>query len=185
MKIINIGRSSNNDVVISNDEKVSRTHCQIIQDDMGNFRLIDVNSSNGTYINGVRRAGEVILNRSDIVRIGNTTLPWQTYFSVNTPGGYPHTVTPTPPSGPVLPPKDDVDDDEPFNVIGLIGFIGSLIGLITCWIPFGCFVTCLIGMVLSIIGLCRPRKGLATTGLIISIFNLIIGAIITILVMSA
>lgn len=180
MKIINIGRSSHNDVVISNDEKVSRTHCQIIQDDMGNFRLIDVNSSNGTYINGVRRAGEVILNRSDIVRIGNTTLPWQTYFSVYNPGGYPHTVSPTPPSGPVLPPKDDVDDDEPFNGIGLAGFILALIGLITCWVPYVCFGTWLIGLIFSIIGMCKPRKGLATAGLIISIVNLILDTIITI-----
>ncbi len=79
MKIIKIGRSSRNDVNI-NDPLVSRSHCQIIQDDYGNFRLIDTNSANGTYINGTKRHGEVLLNTSDIVRIGNTTLPWQTYF---------------------------------------------------------------------------------------------------------
>lgn len=80
MKIIKIGRSSSNDVNI-NDNLVSRVHCQIIQDDNGNFRLIDTNSKNGTFINGTMRHGEVRLNKSDIVRIGNTTLPWQTYFN--------------------------------------------------------------------------------------------------------
>ncbi len=80
MKIITIGRSSSNDVNI-NDPLVSRSHCQIIQDDFGDFRLIDTNSSNGTFINGTQRHGEIRLNKSDIIRIGNTTLPWQTYFS--------------------------------------------------------------------------------------------------------
>lgn len=80
MKIVTIGRSSSNDVNI-NDSLVSRSHCQIIQDDNGNFRLIDTNSKNGTFINGTKRHGEVWLNTSDIIRIGNTTLPWQTYFN--------------------------------------------------------------------------------------------------------
>ncbi len=84
MKKITIGRSSSNDVNI-NDPSVSRSHCLIIQDDNGNFRLIDTNSKNGTFINGTKRHGEVRLNTSDIVRIGNTTLPWQTYF--NNAGG--------------------------------------------------------------------------------------------------
>jgi len=79
MKIIKIGRSSSNDVNV-NDPMVSKAHCQIIQDDNGNFILIDTNSLNGTFINGTKRHGEVRLNPSDIVRIGNTTLPWQTYF---------------------------------------------------------------------------------------------------------
>lgn len=80
MKVIKIGRSSNNDIVV-NDGKVSRTHCQIIEEGNGNYLLIDSNSENGTYVNGVLRRSEVRLNQSDIVRIGNTTLPWQTYFS--------------------------------------------------------------------------------------------------------
>lgn len=80
MEIIKIGRSPQNDVVI-NDKYVSGSHCQIIKDDKGNFVLIDANSSNGTYVNGVQRRGEVRLNPSDIVKIGNTTLPWQTYFN--------------------------------------------------------------------------------------------------------
>lgn len=82
MKIIKIGRSPINDVVV-NDSLVSIAHCQIIQDDHGNFHLIDTNSTNGTYVNGVYKSNtEVILNKSDIIRVGNTTLPWQSYFSI-------------------------------------------------------------------------------------------------------
>lgn len=80
MKIIKIGRSPQNDVII-NDEYVSGSHCQIIQDDRGGFVLIDTNSSNGTYVNGVQRRGEIRLNPSDIVKIGHTIIPWQTYFN--------------------------------------------------------------------------------------------------------
>lgn len=83
MKIVNIGRSSQNDIVIS-DNMVSKTHCQIIQDDRGQYRLIDINSTNGTYINGVQRRGEVVLSKTDIIRIGNETLPWQSYFTGST-----------------------------------------------------------------------------------------------------
>ena len=79
MKIVKIGRNPQNDVVI-NDQFVSGTHCQIIQDDRGNCTLIDTNSSNGTYVNGVLRHGEVRLSPSDMVRIGHTNLPWQNYF---------------------------------------------------------------------------------------------------------
>ena len=85
MKVVKVGRSSTNDIVIDNDSKVSRTHCQIILDDAGNFRLIDINSTNGTFVNGIRRQGEVFLNTNDIVRIGDTTLPWQSYFNVEGP----------------------------------------------------------------------------------------------------
>jgi len=47
MKSITIGRSSENDVVIP-DGCAGRKHCQIIQDDNGNYRLIDLQSQNGT-----------------------------------------------------------------------------------------------------------------------------------------
>ena len=74
MKTITIGRESNNDVVI-NDPCVGRKHCQIIMNNDGNMRLIDLNSKNGVFVNGKRISGEVSINKNDIVRIGNTTLP--------------------------------------------------------------------------------------------------------------
>lgn len=80
MKILKIGRSSNNDIVI-NDPMVSKTHCQIIRDDYGRYTLIDTGSSNGTFINGIRRRGNISLNRGDIVKLGNSFIPWESYFN--------------------------------------------------------------------------------------------------------
>ena len=80
MEVISIGRAPHNDIMID-DPGVSRTHCQIIKDDNGNFSLIDFNSSNGTIVNGVKRHGKMSITVADSVRIGNTILPWQSYFS--------------------------------------------------------------------------------------------------------
>ena len=79
MKVITIGRSSQNDVPI-NDGKVSRHHCQIIQHDDGSYSLSDFGSTNGTFVNGRQVHGEVRLNPTDVVRIGNTVLNWKNYF---------------------------------------------------------------------------------------------------------
>ncbi len=126
MKIIKIGRDSSNDVNI-NDPLVSRTHCQIIQDDHGNFSLIDTNSRNGTFINGTKRHGEVRLNTSDIVRIGNTTLPWQTYF--NNVGG---TVFPGGGGGTVVDPVRNPPTPKPSNFL-----VCAILSTIFCCMPFG------------------------------------------------
>jgi hypothetical protein len=88
MKIVRIGRSRGNDINLPADDlTASKYHCQIIQEDDGSYTLVDVGSTNGTYVNGVKRHGQVKLNRNDIVRAGNQTLPWQTYFTNDGGGG--------------------------------------------------------------------------------------------------
>lgn len=79
MRVITIGRNEDNDVVI-NDAHASRYHLQIIQHDDGHYSLADFGSTNGTYVNGQKVSGESNLMLSDIVRIGNTTIPWRMYF---------------------------------------------------------------------------------------------------------
>jgi hypothetical protein len=79
MKVITIGRNPNNDIIVD-DTKVSRTHLQIIQDDNGKFSVVDFNSTNGTFVNEQQIKGEVPLMPNDILRIGNHTLPWESYF---------------------------------------------------------------------------------------------------------
>jgi len=78
MKVITIGRDTDNDVVVS-DSKVSRHHLQIISDGCS-FRIVDFNATNGTFVNDRKISGETALYANDIVRIGNTVLPWQSYF---------------------------------------------------------------------------------------------------------
>jgi hypothetical protein len=79
MKVITIGRNNDNDIVV-NDDRVSRNHLQIVQADNGNYSVVDLDSTNGTFVNGQRLTGEVRLQPNDVVKIGNTTLPWQSYF---------------------------------------------------------------------------------------------------------
>ncbi|MDR1882217.1 MAG: FHA domain-containing protein [Prevotella sp.] len=79
MKVITIGRSRENDIVI-NDGRVSRNHLQIVKDNNGNYSVIDLGSSNGTFVNGERLTGTIRLQPNDKVQIGSTILPWQSYF---------------------------------------------------------------------------------------------------------
>lgn len=80
MKIIIIGRSTDNDVVI-NDIKISKHHLQLIQNGNGECSVVDLNSTNGTYVNGERIIGETCLLPNDQVRIGDTILQWQNYIN--------------------------------------------------------------------------------------------------------
>lgn len=82
MKVITIGRGQDNDIVI-NDPLISRNHLQLIQKDDGTVSVVDLNSSNGTYVNGHKITGEHILSKNDTVLIGRTTLQWQKYVTTS------------------------------------------------------------------------------------------------------
>ncbi|MDD4889896.1 MAG: ATP-binding protein [Phycisphaerae bacterium] len=66
-----IGRNSG-DVPIS-DNTVSRRHAEILCE-AGNWVLRDLESANGTYVNGVKVARPITLKQGDQVRIGGTLL---------------------------------------------------------------------------------------------------------------
>lgn len=78
-KVIRFGTYIDNDVVI-NDCAVSRNHVQIAEDNEGRLTILDLQSSNGTYVNGQRINGEVELHHGDTVKIGNTIIGWEEYF---------------------------------------------------------------------------------------------------------
>ncbi|MCM1177779.1 MAG: FHA domain-containing protein [Clostridium sp.] len=78
MKILLIGRTPENDIVIE-DPLVTRHHLQIVIDDNGGYSAVDLNSTNGTYVNGLRIMSETKLSPGDIVKIGNTVVPWEEY----------------------------------------------------------------------------------------------------------
>lgn len=79
MKIITVGRELGNDIVIG-DSYVGRHHLELIKDEAGAYFVRDLNSTNGTFVNGQKITGEVPIDEHDIIRIGNTTLPWISYF---------------------------------------------------------------------------------------------------------
>ncbi len=68
---IRIGAMDDNDVVIS-DETVSRYHCKIVQDDTG-YLLIDLGSTNGSFINKVR-VREAFLKPGCTLHLGTSEL---------------------------------------------------------------------------------------------------------------
>ncbi len=64
-----IGRSS--EAIPSTDETISRRHCELTPDN-GRWYLRDLESSNGTYVNGIRVTGRRRLEPGDQIRTGNT-----------------------------------------------------------------------------------------------------------------
>ncbi len=80
MRIITVGRELDNDFVIP-DGFVGRHHLQLIKDETGAYFVCDLNSTNGTFVNGKRIQGKVQIDEQDVIRIGNTTIPWISYFS--------------------------------------------------------------------------------------------------------
>ncbi len=68
-----IGRSSSNQIVLA-AEKVSRRHAIINAAENGEYWLVDLGSSNGTYVNGRRLAQPTLLKNADEVHIGDFIL---------------------------------------------------------------------------------------------------------------
>lgn len=69
--VMSIGRSRDNDIVVEN-LSVSRNHARIRRQN-GKYVLTDLNSANGTYVNGVRVSKTEIVD-NDIVTIGKHKL---------------------------------------------------------------------------------------------------------------
>jgi len=66
-----IGRDQQNDVVLD-DPRVSRKHAEI-RLRLGRYTLYDLQSTNGTYVNG-RRVAEVVLNDGDQISVAGLDL---------------------------------------------------------------------------------------------------------------
>ena len=65
-----IGRSKENDLVIAN-LGLSRVHAVLSRDISGQIRLVDENSTNGTFVNRHRIDGYCLLNANDIIHFGS------------------------------------------------------------------------------------------------------------------
>lgn len=65
---LTIGRDSTNGVAI-NDAEVSRKHARLMFQG-GKYVLEDLGSTNGTFVNGQRLSGPVVLKSGDVVSLG-------------------------------------------------------------------------------------------------------------------
>lgn len=67
-----IGRNSSNDIAIE-DGKISGDHLRLVFND-GVWSVLDLGSTNGTYLNGSRVHGQQALSNGDEIKIGDTVL---------------------------------------------------------------------------------------------------------------
>src|SRR5258708_19107693 len=80
---VSVGRHVSNQLSIS-DLSVSRHHC-VIKPEGGRYKIVDLGSNNGTYVNG-NQVEECILNDGVRISIGDTPLTFVP-FDEN-PSGY-------------------------------------------------------------------------------------------------
>lgn len=69
---LSIGRQSSNQIVVG-DEQVSRKHAEIELSPTG-VLVVDLSSSNGTFVNGTRISSPIILKTGDTLQVGTTVL---------------------------------------------------------------------------------------------------------------
>ena len=79
MKVIRVGRGKNNDEIL-NDSTVSRNHLEIFFGDDGLVVVTDLNSANGTTINGKKITTPTKLDSLDILKAGNSLIKWKNYL---------------------------------------------------------------------------------------------------------
>ncbi len=70
--VVTIGRSKRNDLVLA-DQWLSRNHAEIRLEN-GTYYIQDLNSRNGTMVNGVRITDKVALHAGDVITLGDQTL---------------------------------------------------------------------------------------------------------------
>ena len=79
MKVVKVGRGKTNDLIL-NDSTVSRNHLEIFFGDDGLVVVTDLNSANGTTVNGKKITGSVKLDSLDILKAGNSLIKWKNYL---------------------------------------------------------------------------------------------------------
>lgn len=77
-KVLHIGRSKDNEIILA-DPNVSKHHAQLLIESPQEVGIVDLNSTNGTLVNGKRIQGYTRLHKGDVVHLGTHLLTWQTY----------------------------------------------------------------------------------------------------------
>jgi len=69
---VTFGRVAGNDIVLA-DRNISRRHARLVVRD-GRYILVDLQSTNGTYVNGHRLKAPLVVRTTDQIRMGEYTL---------------------------------------------------------------------------------------------------------------
>src|SRR4030042_5375436 len=67
---VTLGRATINEIVLLHDSKVSRHHARIDKKEAG-FTIVDLGSTNGTYVNGNRVASSGLAPGA-VIKLGDT-----------------------------------------------------------------------------------------------------------------
>ena len=123
-KKITIGRDGKCQVVI-NENSVSRLHAELFVDNEGNAFLTDMNSSNGTTVNGSRITETVQLKRGDVVMLGKASFAWENELNFKS------TIAPNPGAAPIdHGPRPSVikekNNQTLYIVLAAVLFVGIL-----------------------------------------------------------
>ena len=140
MQELTIGRSPDNSIII-NDNTVSRRHATLIIA-QNEFSVKDLGSSNGTFVNGMRVAGVSRLQANDILKVGNSVVPWMNYVKM---GGHEQ-------SGQQVSTSSNahVNQDAQIKLKNSTGaLVTGIVGLVLIWLP----IISLAGIVLNIIAI--------------------------------
>ena len=70
---VSIGRSTSNQIVLDYERSVSGTHCEIFSSGTG-WKIRDLNSGNGTYLNGARVTSEAEITDGSVLKLGRLNL---------------------------------------------------------------------------------------------------------------
>ena len=71
--VLAIGRLEDNDIVITDDSFISSHHARIEVRPEGTW-VVDLNSTNGSFVNGQRLTGERSVRKGDRIQVGSTVL---------------------------------------------------------------------------------------------------------------
>lgn len=74
-----IGRGPSNDIVLPYSW-ISRKHTMVQRETDGIFHIMDLGSSNGTYLNNKRIHSPAILNNGDLLTLGKTTIRFHQFL---------------------------------------------------------------------------------------------------------
>jgi pSer/pThr/pTyr-binding forkhead associated (FHA) protein len=80
-----IGRATGADFVVD-AALVSRVHCRLTASDLGDLEVLDLQSTNGTYVND-RRIERLVLCEGDRLRVGRVEMVVERMAGVDVPGG--------------------------------------------------------------------------------------------------
>ena len=89
MASCSIGRAPANQLVLA-DEKASRKHALIHRQGENEYWLVDLGSSNGSYLDGRRVSQPVVLHDGSVIRIGSSTLLFRQSAAPSSPSGEPN-----------------------------------------------------------------------------------------------